>query len=90
MTHVLDIFLGGNYMETVRKVYRRLPNALKMPKELQSRRVEVILLPLDAAEGKRSGFKSAPSLLTRFAGAWAGGTLAREDQGDYEVREELL
>lgn len=77
-------------METVRKVYRRLPNALKMPEELQNRRVEVILLPLDAAEGKRSRFKSAPSLLTRFAGAWAGETFAREDQGDYETREELL
>jgi len=76
-------------MEAVRKVYRRLPDVLKMPKKLQNQRVEVILLPLNAAKSKRCGSKSDPSPLARFAGAWADGPLVREDQGDYEIREEF-
>lgn len=68
-------------MEAVRKVYRQLPDILKMPKELQRQRVEVILLPLDVKQGKPRCGKCAESPLARFAGAWQGDPLAREDQG---------
>ncbi len=76
-------------MEAIRKVYKRLPDILKMPKELLHRRVEVILLPLDkeAPTGRVSA--TTPFQLARFAGAWEGDALVREDEGEYEAREEL-
>jgi len=75
-------------MEAIRKVYRQLPDILKMPKNLQNQRVEVILIPLDPVI-KRRAMKSAISPIARFAGAWEGEILVREDQGNYEIREEL-
>ena len=77
-------------MEAVRKVYRQLPDILKMPKDLQHRRVEVILLPLDVEQGSRTGSKVTLRPLSSYAGAWAGESLVREDQGAFEVREELI
>lgn len=77
-------------MDAVRKVYRQLPEVLKMPKELQNQRVEVILLPLGALPRKRHGFKPTPTQLASFAGGWQGEPLVREAQGEYEEREELL
>ena len=76
-------------MEAVRKVYRQLPDTLTMPKNLQHRRVEVILLPLDAEKSSRTSSKSPVSPLARYAGAWVGEPLIREDPGIYEVREEF-
>lgn len=75
-------------MEAIRKVYRKLPDFLKMPKNLQNQRVEVILIPLDPVI-KRRAMKSVISPIARFAGAWEGEILVREDQGNYEIREEL-
>jgi len=51
--------------------------------------VEVILLPLDTDIAIIEGFKSGGSPLVRFAGAWAGEPLVREEQGSYEVRRDL-
>ena len=76
-------------MEAMRKIYLKLPDTLKMPKNLQHRRVEVILLPLDADKGSQTYSKVAVSPLARFAGAWFGDLLVREDQGVYEVREDF-
>lgn len=76
-------------MEVVRKVYRQLPDVLNMPKKLQQRCVEVILLPLDAEESKHRFPELAISPLAGFAGAWVGEPILREDQGKYEVREEF-
>ena len=39
-------------------------------------------------DGQRN--KKLASPLKRFAGAWVGEQLVREDQGNYELREELL
>lgn len=76
-------------MEAIRKVYKRLPDILKMPKELLYRRVEVILLPLDE-EAPTDRVSAATSFqLARFAGGWEGDALVREDEGEYEAREEL-
>lgn len=75
-------------MEAVRKVYRQLPDTLKMPKNLLNQRVEVILIPLDPVV-KRRAAKPVISPIACFAGAWEGEILVREDQGNYEIREEL-
>lgn len=76
-------------MEAMRKIYRQLPDTLKMPKGLQRRKVEVILLPLDTDKPSKAASNSVSSTLARFAGAWAGEMLVREDQGVYEVREDF-
>ena len=76
-------------MNSVRKVYKQLPDVIKMPKKLQRRHVEVILLPLEPDKDKRYVTGHALSPLARFAGAWAGEALVREDQGNYEVRKKL-
>lgn len=76
-------------MEAIRKVYKQLPDVLKMPKELQHRRVEVILLPLDEEAPSPRAAKATASKLARFAGAWAGEPVVREEQGEYETREEF-
>jgi hypothetical protein len=76
-------------MEAMRKIYRQLPDTLKMPRNLQHRRVEVILLPLDSEKSSGTVFQAADSPLARFAGAWAGELLVREEQGVYEIREEF-
>jgi len=76
-------------MEAMRKIYQQLPDTLRMPKNLKHRRVEVILLPLDTEKIPHIDTKAAVSPLARFAGAWAGELLVREEQGAYEVREEF-
>jgi hypothetical protein len=76
-------------MEATRKIYRQLPDTLMMPKSLRHRRVEVILLPLDAEKDSQIKSKTLVSPLVRFAGAWMGELLVREDQGAYEVREDF-
>ena len=65
-----------------------LEGIVEIPTNLKNRLVEVILLPLDSEKStlhRRSG-----SPLDRFAGAWAGEPLVREEQGNYEAREELM
>jgi len=66
----------------------RLQGILDIPDELKNRMVEVILLPLDHTEIPE-GRKTQGSALERFAGAWAGELLVREEEGNYEVREKL-
>jgi hypothetical protein len=67
-------------MEAVRKIYQQLPDTLRMPNNLKHRRVEVILLPLDVEKNYRTDSNPVASPLARFAGAWAGELLVREDQ----------
>lgn len=67
----------------------KLEGILRIPDELKHRLVEVILLPLDDDAGPQREQDTEGSPLKRFAGAWAGELLVRENQGDYEIREEL-
>ena len=46
-------------------------------------------VPSNSEEHNGQSNKKPSSPLKRFAGAWFGGQLDREDQGNYEVREEL-
>lgn len=66
-----------------------LEGIVKIPRSLKHRLVEVILLPLDTETSIEEGYKTEVSPLERFAGSWAGEPLIREEQGAYEVREEL-
>jgi hypothetical protein len=66
-----------------------LEGIVKIPPSLKHCMVEVILLPIKTDASRRHGYKLGRSPLERFAGAWAGEELVREEQGAYEVREDL-
>ena len=51
--------------------------------------VLITLLPRKAEEGPIASPQDRASLLARFAGAWQGDALVREEQGEYEPRSEL-
>jgi hypothetical protein len=65
-----------------------LEGVLNIPESLKHRMLEVILLPVEDGSEYPSD-ADEPSFLRRFAGAWAGAPLVREDQGEYETREAL-
>lgn len=65
-----------------------LEGIVEIPTNLKNRLVEVILLPLDIEKSTLD--RRSYSSLDRFAGAWAGEPLVREEQGIYEAREELM
>ena len=67
-----------------------LEGIIEIPNKLRNRLVEVILLPVVSEKHNGQSNKKSGSSLKRFAGAWFGKQLVREDQGNYEVREELL
>ena len=67
----------------------KLEGILKIPRDLKHRMVEVILLPFDDDAALQRNQKREGFPLKRFAGAWAGELPVREDEGTYEVREEL-
>ena len=67
-----------------------LEGIIEIPNKLRNRLVEVILLPVVSEKHNGQSKKKPGSSLKRFAGAWFGEPLVRADQGEYEVREELL
>jgi hypothetical protein len=67
-----------------------LEGIIEIPSPLKNRLVELIVLPVDSEKDGKQSKKRVDSPLRRFAGAWAGEPLVRADQGEYEVREELL
>jgi len=67
-----------------------LEEVIEIPSKLKNRLVEVILLPVVSEKHNAQRKEKTGSPLKRFAGAWVGEQLVREDQGNYEVREELL
>jgi hypothetical protein len=44
---------------------------------------------LEVLESEPCKRQDRTSLLARFAGAWQGEAMLREEQGDYEIRSEL-
>ncbi len=64
-----------------------LEGIIEIPGNLKNRWVEIILLPIDSE--KSSHYRISASSLDRFAGAWDGEPLVREEQGNYEIREKL-
>ena len=76
-------------VKAIRKVYRNLPEVIRMPNYLKNRRVEVILLPLDEATQARVKTRKDQNPINEFLGARKGGPLVRLEQRDYEMREAL-
>lgn len=93
LLHANTVIAGRNErkdaMEAIRKVYRNLPEVIRVPTHLKNRRVEVILLPLDETTHGRSQTLEGRSPIDGFLGEWRGEPLRRGKQGDYENREPL-
>ena len=66
--------------------YDHLPEMILTPGRFRSHHVAVIIQLLETGNDitKRVG-----GSLARFAGAWKGEALVREEQGKYEIRSEL-
>ena len=67
-----------------------LEGVIEIPITLKNRLVELIVLHAGSEKQNSQREKKAGSPLKRFAGAWVGEPLVRGDQGNYDVREELL
>lgn len=76
-------------MQTVRKIYERLPKVIRVPDALKNRRVEVILLPLDDVPATPLVTHKSKNPIEDFVGAWKGKPLVRPEQSEYETREAL-
>lgn len=64
---------------------------IKIPRSFQRRMLEIIVIPVDEkAPEDSSGSIWPKDFFTRTAGCFAAEPLVREDQGDYDVRNELL
>jgi hypothetical protein len=59
-----------------------LEGIIEIPSNLKNRLVQIILLPLGRKKYSHKRNKRAGSPRERFAGAWVGKQLVREDQGD--------
>ena len=77
-------------MRALRQIYENLPPMIEIPRDLRSRRVEVVFLELEESEASSvaSNADWPEGLFERTAGAWQG-ELLREHQGEYEPRQEL-
>jgi hypothetical protein len=64
----------------------RSPEIRKLPSIAH---VLITLLPRKAEEGPIASPQDRAGLMARFAGAWQGDALVREEQGEYEPRSEL-
>lgn len=65
---------------------------ITVPKTLhlvEGQPVRVLILLDEVTDTKGSGQADAKSVWARTAGAWQGGNLVREPQGEYEQRLEL-
>ncbi len=60
---------------------------LQVPVHLTNTELEVVLVVQPLAAAEAHGWP--PGFFEEVAGGWRGELLAREDQGQYEVREEL-
>lgn len=65
--------------------------SIKIPRAFQRRELEIIVIPLDkkvAAHGAGSAWPKG--FFEKTAGCFAAAPLVREDQGAYDVRNEIL
>ncbi len=52
--------------------------------------VDWTVLKIDASRQEQDDVDWPPGFFEATAGAWAGETLVRKEQGDYEIRDELV
>ncbi len=76
-------------MQAIRKMIKAKSRecSIQLPEWAVGQELEVIILPSKQQGGVSSG-KTSTSL-ARFAGAWKGELMVCEDEGAYEVRDEL-
>ena len=64
--------------------------SLKIPKSFIKRSLEIIIIPIDEAKAVLGTSADWPKdFFARTAGCFAGTPLAREEQGEYEVRDTI-
>lgn len=81
-------------MTHFRQIYEDMPGEIPVPAELRHRRVEVILRPLDETlpngeDGPVDALGWPASFFEKTAGRWAGEPPRREQEGDYEARQDF-
>lgn len=77
-------------MNTRILVYEDLPSMVEMPKEFQHHSVKIFIAPLgNTTDSNEVTTDLSGTWLAKFAGKWEGEPLVREDQGEYEHRDEL-
>lgn len=65
--------------------------SIKIPRAFQKRKLEVIVIPIDGKASSDAIDSSWPKgFFEKTAGCFASAPLVREDQGVYEVRNEIL
>lgn len=76
-------------MQAVREMIKTKSRncSIRLPDWAVGQELEVIILPSKRQVGVKA--KRSGGSLARFAGAWRGEALVREDEGTYEVRNEL-
>ncbi|HWQ35776.1 MAG TPA: hypothetical protein VNQ79_23230 [Blastocatellia bacterium] len=75
-------------MDALRQIYDSVPDMITIPPEWRRRRVEVIILPLEEGEPGEGGTDGPDEDIARFFGSIPS-LPEREEQGEYEQREEL-
>ncbi len=79
-----------NQMNALKLVYDDLPPVVEMPKEFQHHSVQITIAPLEKnTTPQEQSTNNPPAWLVNFAGKWQGERLVREDEGEYESRDEL-
>ncbi|MBE2240810.1 MAG: hypothetical protein IAE81_23700 [Caldilineaceae bacterium] len=81
-------------MHYQRMIFEDAPAAVEVPPVLRHRRVEVIMLALDAAENGANGVGASDQgwpadFVAQTAGQWAGAPLVREQPTTCETRLDL-
>ncbi|MDT8390954.1 MAG: hypothetical protein RRC34_10650 [Lentisphaeria bacterium] len=77
-------------MNALKLIYDDLPPVIEMPREYQHHSVQIVITPLTGVTSPdEEAVKKPAPWLARFAGKWQGESLVREDEGCYEVRDEL-
>ncbi len=76
-------------MQAVREMIKAKSRdcSIRLPEWAVGQELEVIILPSKQQAGVSEGKITAS--LARFAGAWKGESMVREDEGAYDVRDEL-
>jgi hypothetical protein len=65
--------------------------SIKIPRAFQKRELEIIVIPLDEkASSHGTGLTWPKGFFEKTAGCFAGTPLVREDQGKYDIRNEIL
>jgi len=76
-------------MQAVRELIKAKSRdcSIRLPEWAVGQELEVIILPFKRQVGIKA--KRSIGSLARFSGAWRGEGMVREDEGTYEVRDEL-